>query len=359
MNIELELNLPKQVLEVLDKLGEYGYSAYIHGECVRVLIKGQTHLDEIKAFDFDVMTNADMPRIRAIFDKYNKNEDNLDKGELIVTILGVAISITSFTDLKTELANEYAFTFDAIAYSTKTGLFDPFNGLKDLEKNELNFIHIGKNFNFHDILPALAWQSSGEFTLSDFAKGLIKCNLTDMATPAFAKESQDAKALKNVLIERNVGSVLAEYSDVFTAIIPELEKLDDETAAHAYKCVGCASPILSLRYALLFHELGKQDCHSKTPDEKDFYYGKSERSRIYAFRIMSRLGCEADEIKETEYIITNAQKITHADEDNILDLTDDFPRDLLKLLLLFNCAVCRAASDEKTAMKFKKLSNTI
>ena len=116
------LNLPKQVEEVLDALASHGYSAFIHGECVRVLIKGQTHLDEIKAFDFDVMTNAEIERIRAIFEGYNVVEDNLAKGELIVTILGIAVSITSFSELTAELMNEYAFTFDAIAYSPKTGV---------------------------------------------------------------------------------------------------------------------------------------------------------------------------------------------------------------------------------------------
>jgi tRNA nucleotidyltransferase (CCA-adding enzyme) len=354
-----DINLPKQVQEVLDKLGEHGYSAYIHGECVRVLLKGQTHLDEIKAFDFDVMTNAEMPRVCAIFDGYNITEDNLEKGELIVTILGVAVSITSFSQLEAELANEHAFTFDAIAYSVKTGIIDPFNGLVDLDKGTLNFIQVGKAFNYHDILPALAWQSSGEFTISDSAKQLIMSNITDMAKPDYAKESQDAKNLKDILMERNVSAVLTEYSDIFAAIIPELKMLNQEQIAHSYKCVGCSSPILTLRYALLFHELGKPDCHSRDSDGADFYYGHAERSRIYASRIMKRLGCPEDDIKEIEYIIENYQKILHADEENILDLTDDFPAALLKLLLLFNCAVYRAFSDEKTAMKYKKLSKGI
>jgi len=357
----MNLNLPKQVNEILDRLSEHGYESYIHGECVRVLIKGQTHLDEIKAFDFDVMTNAEMPRICAIFDGYNCMEDNLDKGELIVTILGVAVSITSFAELESELANEHAFTFDGIAYSPKAdkAVFDPFNGLDDLNSGRLNFI-IGKNrsFNYHDILPALAWQSSGEFTISDTAKRLIKNNIRDMARPAYSAESQDAKNLKNVLIERNAGAVLAEYSDVFTAIIPELQMLlrPPYSAKHTFKCVSCSAPILSLRYALLFHELGKPDCYSKTPSGQEFYYGHAERARIYAVRIMTRMGCPPDEIKEVSYIIENYQKVLHASEDNILDLRESFPLGLLKLLLLFNSAVYRAVSNDKASMKFKELS---
>ncbi|MCL1789709.1 MAG: hypothetical protein FWG33_05055 [Oscillospiraceae bacterium] len=353
--MNVEINLPKQVTEVLEKLGEHGYSAYIHGECVRVLIKGQTHLDEIKAFDFDVLTNAEMHRILAIFEDYHLNDENLEKGEIIVMILGVAISITTFTNLETELSNEHAFTFDAIAYSLTAGIIDPFNGLNDLEKGTLNFIQMGKDFNPHDILPALAWQSSGEFTISNFAENLIHSNITDMAKPSYVKESQDAKNLKDILMERNVSAVLAVYEDVFTAIIPELKMLGSD-AEHSYKCVGCSSPFLTLRYALLFHELGKADCRSANPDGVASFYGHAERARIYAVRIMSRLGCPAEDIQETQLIIENYQKAENADEENLIDLKDEFSADFLKLLLLFNCATRRAVSDEKNAMMFKKLS---
>ena len=363
-NKRIESALPKQVKEVLGKLSEYGYSAYLHGECVRVLIKGQTHLDEVKAFDFDLFTNATMPRIRAIFENYQVNEENLERGELIVTILGVAVSITCYTDLESELKNEHAFTFDAIAYTPVKGVLDLFGGLSDLEKGELNFIETGKNFNPHDILPALAWQSSGEFNISDLAKEAIlnENNIIEMAKPSYVKESQDAKNLKAILTERNVATVLSEYSKVFIAIIPELKKLYspvlDNIAAHTFKCVGSSAPILTLRYALLFHELGKEDCRAVNANGEESFYGHAERARIYAKRIMSRLGCPVEDIEETEYIIENAQKASCADEENIADLKDEFPPHLLKLLLLFNCAICRGAEtpDEKSAGKFKKLS---
>ncbi|MCL1904064.1 MAG: hypothetical protein FWF94_06590 [Oscillospiraceae bacterium] len=351
----VEIKPPKQVVEILEKLESHGYSAYIHGECVRVLIKGQTHLDEIKAFDFDVMTNAEMSRILAIFEDYGLNCENVARGELIVTVLGVAVSITTMTEIKDELSNEHAFTFDAIAYSLKSGLVDPWGGLNDLKKGCLNFIQVGKAFNPHDILPALAWRSSGDFEISDFAKGLIHNNISDMAKPSYVKESQDAKNLKAILTERNVNAVLSEYEDVFAAIIPEIKMLG-ENAEHSYKCVGCSAPVLTLRYALLFHELGKEDCRSVDSNGNNLYYGHAERSRIYAERIMTRLGCPAEDIKETGLIIKNYQRVAHTSRTLILDLKDEFPNDLLKLLLLFNCAINRAVSNEKDAMMFKELS---
>jgi tRNA nucleotidyltransferase (CCA-adding enzyme) len=350
----MKLDLPKQVTEILDKLKSYGYSAYIHGECVRSLIKGQTtdskastEPSKIGGFDFDVLTNAEMPRVLAVFDEYNTIEENLHKGELIVTVLGVAVSITCYTSLERELGDEHAFTFDAIAYSCEDGFVDPFSGREDLQQGKLNFIHQGKAFNPHDILAALAWQSSGEFTITDKSKELILIN----AEGAICTK----KDLEAVLMGRNAATVLGEYSGIFTAVIPELGMLSPEMLQRTFKSVGASSPVLALRYALLFSELGKPDCRSESPDESEHFYGHIERSRIYAVRIMARLGCSAELLEETGLIIENHEKVSGATKDNILDLRDEYQSGLLKLLLLFNCAVFRADSNEKQAMMLKKL----
>ncbi|MCL2036375.1 MAG: hypothetical protein FWG83_03195 [Oscillospiraceae bacterium] len=363
---DLKLELPKQVTQVLERLGDYGYSAYIYGECVRLLIiaKNKSTNDSLREImpppDFDVLTNAELPRIRAIFEEYNINESRIEQGELIVTVLGVSVSIASYVELEEKLLQKCGFTFDGIAYAVKKGkegkegkkvLFDPFGGNEDLNSGRLNFIQSGRRFNPHDILPALAYSSSGEFEISGEAKRLIMENVSGLG------ESEDAASVQKVLLGRNVSAVLAEYSDVFTAIIPELKMLEGfgNLLSLTYKSVGSSPPILVLRFALLFRELGKPDCHSKDSDGEEFYYGHAERSRIYASRIMQRLGCEQEEIRRVGKIIKFYEKVVDASEETLLDLQDEYSDGLLKELLLFNSAVHRANGDEKNAMKFKKL----
>jgi tRNA nucleotidyltransferase (CCA-adding enzyme) len=292
-----DLSLPKQLIQILERLNDYGYSAYIYGECVRGLIKGQTLLD------FDVLTNAELPRIGAIFD--------IDGS--LVTVQGVAAGVTTYVNLEYELGKRHAFTYDTIAYNHQKGFFDPYCGISALENGEI--------------------------------RHLVMTNPDNKLT---------RRDLENVLMSRFIKEILMEYSGIFAAIAPELEQIPVNTL----KCVGLSSPILTLRYALLFHELGKPDCHSLDWQGNDFYYGHSERARIYAKRIMTRLKCPLEEIQETEYIIENYEKILNADETNIFDLRHEHHL-RLKLLLLFNCARCRAGGDEKTAMEFKKLSKMI
>jgi tRNA nucleotidyltransferase (CCA-adding enzyme) len=315
------LELPNQITEVLDKLAEHEYSSYIYGECVRLLIKGQT------LFEYSITTDAKMSRIRAIFDGYNVIEDKKDDSELVVRVLGVALSITSHTNLDEFLKGISAFSFDAIAYNHNKGFHDPFGGVNALKDGEIR----------HLIMTA-------EETL-------------------FKREE-----LETILMGRYIKEVLEEYADVFAAIIPELYMLsefDEEQGTdlllHTFKAVGSSSPDLSLRYALLFHELGKPDCHSKDADGNSHFYGHAERSRIYSTRIMERIDCNKSDIKDTGYIIENYEKVFEMKDGDYQDLRDGF--ELLRLLLLFNCADCRAHPDEKfaekNAMQFRKLSKLV
>jgi len=316
-----DLTLPKQVTEITDKLRDHGYWAYIHGECVRELIKGQTLYKESTfrrestLLDFDLVTDADFSRIRAIFDGYNI----VESGGFVVRVQGVSVSVSSYPNLESALRDKHDFTFDAIAYSGDRGLCDPFDGIGATENGEIR-----------------------------------RLVLTKPETQTFSR-----KDLEKILMSRYIKDVLSECSDVIIAMIPELKMLNEDFLSRTFKGVGASSPILSLRYALLFRETGKPDCHSRDSDDCDFYYGHAERSRIYAARIMARLGCAPDDVRETEYIIENCEKVRHADVGNIRDICDDYDTDLLKLLLLFNCAVCRAESDEKAATRFKKLLTLI
>jgi tRNA nucleotidyltransferase/poly(A) polymerase len=268
------------------------------------------NIDLVRGFDFYIMTNAALPRIKAILEEYKVVEDNSDDGELVVGVLGIIVSVVTYTDLKSELAKRNAFTFDAIAYNTESGFSDFFGGTEALEKNEIIFVDTDEaRFNPHDILPALAWYSTREYTIPEQTNRLI--------TEHYTKAMCLRKDFEIILIGKNAAEVLSEYSDVFTATIPELKMLNTlnpELLERTFKAVGNSSPVMALRYALLFRELGKPDCHSRDWQDDDFFHGQVERARIYAVRIMTRLGCSEDEIRETEWIIENEQELLHSDK---------------------------------------------
>jgi tRNA nucleotidyltransferase (CCA-adding enzyme) len=332
-----------------------------------MLIKGQTLID------FDILTNAEMNRIRATFEGYNVNEDNLFKGELLIRVLGVGANLRSYEDLTHELSKT-DFTFNAVAYNPRKGFKDPFGGLNHIEKNIVSFINNdSEKINPLALLPALSYYSEGEHTVHEDTKNVI-LNSADKISelpPALIRED-----LEKILMGKKAGEVLGEYEPIFIAAIGELNMLNEfgsgkpginqeNLLLHTFKSVSSSTPILSLRYALLFHELGKPDCYSCDSNGKESYFGHIERGRIYAERIMTKLSCPADALYETCYIIENREKVLNAEPEALKDLLDEFPADMLKLMFLFSYADYRADLSEKSqiisnhAMKFKKLASLI
>jgi len=343
----LDEKLPKQLTEIIEKLEAHGYKAYIYGKCVRELLKGQTILD------FDMLTDARPARIRAIFDMDMPDSENAEQ-EILVRVLGIAASIKTYTDLKSELARAAALTIDSLAYNPKTGFADFFGGLKHSEDGVIAFIdNTPESVNGADILPTLALYAEADYKIAAETKEAI---LANREKAVFVRDE-----FEQVLMGKRSGEVFNEYSQVFKAVIPELAMFGDFPAllANAFKSIGCSSPIKNLRYALFFREFGKPDCHSADPNGKASFFGHTERARIYADRLMRRWGCSDEDRQEVGFIIENREKTAEANEKNIREF--DIPSELLKRLLLFHCAVIRAEDprNERDSMRYKRLAGLI
>lgn len=324
----------------------HGYKAYIYGKCVRNLLKGHTLLD------FDMLTDAEAPRVRAVFDSDKPDSDDFEQ-EIPVRVLGIAASVKPYTDLRSELSQS-SLTVDSLAYNPNSGFVDFFGGLKHTEESVIAFVD-NANVKGGDILPALALYASEEYKVAEETKEAILSNR--------GKAEFDRDVFEQILMGKKSGEVLTEYAAVFKAIIPELSLFDNfpELLVGAFKSVSCSSPLKNLRYALFFREFGKPDCHSSDPNGNASYHGHTERARIYADRLMRRWGCSDGEREEVGFIIENRDKVTDANEKNLRDYLDVMPPDRLKQLLLFHCAVIRAENprNERDSMKFKRLAGLL
>jgi len=342
----MKIELPKQLLEIIDKLTSHGYKAYVCGKCVATLLKGQSPLD------FDMLTNAEIPRIRAVFEL--ELPDAYEE-EILIKVLGVAANIKTYTDLKSELFKN-ALTIHSLAYNPEEGFIDFFGGLKH---NKQNIIAFTRPIGRADIFPALSLAASEEYAVAPEAKEAVLANCSETE---FNRE-----LFEQIIMGKKSGEILRDYADVFKAAVPELQMFGgfEDIMNSTFKSVGCSSPILPLRYALFFSEFGKPDCHSfkngdpdGDPDGASNYFGHIERARIYADRILKRWGYSAEEREEVCFIIERRGEISDADEKNIRDYLEDFSQERLKLLLLFHQAVERA-SPRGDDLKFKRLAGLL
>lgn len=139
------MNIPKQVVYIIEELEKNGFEGFIVGGCVRDYILG------FLPKDFDITTDALPQDIKNIFDytidtgiEHGTVTVVLDKQNFEVTTYRIdgeykdnrrPENVTFSKKIEEDLSRR-DFTMNAIAYSIKKGFVDPFCGIDDI-KNKL------------------------------------------------------------------------------------------------------------------------------------------------------------------------------------------------------------------------------
>ena len=173
-------SIPSYVLEVIRKLQQYNFQAYMVGGCIRDLLLN------IQPKDFDIATNAHPDQVTAIF----KNSRIIGRRFKIVHVRidRQIIEVSTFRKKPSEVnklrngvvqdnafgtieedAQRRDFTMNAIFYDPiNNHLFDPFNGKKDIENRNINFIGNPEQRINEDpvrLLRAIRFHAKLEFSL--------------------------------------------------------------------------------------------------------------------------------------------------------------------------------------------------
>ena len=315
--------LPEQVTKAIDVLEKSGYDAYIVGECVRELLLGSDPQD------YDIVTNAGINDILFAFRDYRISDEGMKRGEILVTVVGMIIQISPYRrevvgnrviyaeDLETDLFRR-GFTMNAMAYSPRSGLIDPFGGraslrpspeaIEEEEKEEIaelkvpedpdeltrrkgvtrlpaRVIAIGENQTrsvkengktvtetWYDmsrcftsdpsrILQAIRYCSEGEYVIEDKTRDAIRANVSCFE---YAEKGKLFSELSRIVMGKYAARVLEQYSDILKFLLPEIEPCigfdqhsvhhDFDVWTHICKSVGYAVPELPVRFAMLFHD---------------------------------------------------------------------------------------------------------
>lgn len=155
----MEINLPKYVKFIIDKIDEYGYEAFIVGGCVRDYILG------IEPNDYDITTNANPNTIIDIFKDFKIIKTGIKHGTVGILIDKNIYEITTyrieseyecnrrpksveFTSNIVDDLKRRDFTINAMAYNDKKGLIDKFGGVLDLKNKVIKTVgNPDKRFN--------------------------------------------------------------------------------------------------------------------------------------------------------------------------------------------------------------------
>lgn len=243
----------KNVLEIINRLEENGFSAYAVGGCVRDLLIGR------EVNDYDVATSALPSQTKEVFRDKKVIETGIKHGTVTVLYGGEPYEVTTYRtesaysdsrhpdsvtfvdDIESDLARR-DFTVNAMAYSPKRGSRDPFGGASDAVNKIIRAV--GNAYERFDedalrILRALRFASALGFTIE----------------PGTSKAIFDLKhKLKDISAERVYSELTKLVTGPYAAEVISAYRTVIEVFAPVCSCerLDLLPPVPAMRFAYLF-----------------------------------------------------------------------------------------------------------
>ena len=301
--------IPAAVARCLETLEQAGFEAYCVGGCVRDWLLGKA------PHDFDLCASATPEEMKTLFHDQNLVLAGEKHGTVgVVTEEGV-VEITTFrkegaygdnrhpdrvefvTDIQEDLARR-DFTVNAMAWSPKRGLQDPFGGEQDLKKGILRCVGDPETRFREDALRILrGLRFSVTYDLTPEPK-------TEQAMLSLT-ELLDHLARERVFGEfcgflpQITGAQLVKYAPIITQVIPELKAtvgFDQHSPHHRYDLYTHIAQVvdrvpgdLPLRWAALLHDVGKIPTFTRDETGRGHFYGHAQAGAEMADEILRRL----------------------------------------------------------------------
>ena len=317
--------LPDYVARCLDALENWGYPAYVVGGCVRDACLGLTPQD------FDLCTAALPEQTQAVFSGEKLVLSGVKHGTVGVVTEGGLVEITTFraegtyrdsrrpewvefiSSIDQDLARR-DFTINAMAWSPRRGLADPFGGREDLRRRVLRTVGNPEKRFQEDALRILRG-----------ARFAVRFGLQVAPETAAAMRAQaplmDHLARERVFEELckllplvNAGD-LARFAPVLTQAIPELAPMvgfDQHSPHHVYDLythvahvVAAVPGELTLRWAALLHDVGKVPTFTRDAAGRGHFYGHAQVGAELADGILRRLKAPAALREQAVTLIAN------------------------------------------------------
>lgn len=319
------INIPSEVMTVLEMLNKNGYKAYVVGGCVRDSLLGKT------PHDWDVTTDAAPEEIKKVFSSFRTVDTGIKHGTVLIMSGNVPVETTSFRidgiysdnrhpdkvtfskNIKDDLARR-DFTVNAMAYNPTEGLIDLFGGRQDLKNKIIRCVgNADDRFNEDAlrILRALRFSSVLNFEIEQQTSDAIIKN--ERLLSSIAAERIDAELLK-LLCGENVLNILLNYRSVFAVFMPELKlefDFEQHGRKHAYDVWEHTAHTVNniendpiLRLTMLLHDSGKPATHVINEKGDSTFKNHAAVGGVIAENILRRMKFSKEYINTVSFLVS-------------------------------------------------------
>lgn len=308
-------HIPDNVKRIIDRLSEFNHRSWLVGGCVRDLI-----LEKVPV-DWDICTSALPEEIISIFEKtvptgikhgtitviINDGTNGANEAFEVTTLRIDGVykdnrrpeSVVFTKDIEHDLARR-DFTMNSIALDINGEYVDPFGGIEDIEAQLIRSVgDPDKRFNEDGLrmIRAIRFHAQLGFEIHEATIAAIKKNasLINNISPERIKIE-----LEKIITSENPGLIYS-MSDfgLLEHIIPELlpsittyqnNTFHEQTVAvHTSRAMKAADDSPLIRWAVLFHDIGKPNMMTMDDNGVTHFYGHEKESSILAEHIMRRL----------------------------------------------------------------------
>lgn len=317
--------LPQSVSQCMDTLEQAGFEVYAVGGCVRDSLLG------ITPHDYDLCSNASPQQLCQVFSQFSLVRSGEKHGTIgVVTDEGV-VEITTFrtegdyqdgrhpgwvrfvSTIEEDLSRR-DFTINAMAYSPRTGVVDPWGGQADLQQKILRTVGD----------PTLRFTEDALRILRG-VRFAVRFDLTPQPETLDAM-FQLAPLMDNLARERVFDELckllplvnaedLLYYTPVLVQAIPELAPcvgFQQHSPHHAYDVfthiahvVEATPQSLSLRWAALLHDAGKPSCYILGNDGRGHFPDHARHSAQIADSVLRRLKASTALREEVVFLVSH------------------------------------------------------
>ena len=363
-----DIDITDSAKRLIQYIRETCNSAYVVGGCVRDSLLGKT------PHDWDICTSATPDRVREKLrsECIRSIDTGLQHGTITAVMNDGNYEITTFridgkysdnrrpdtvkfTDSLLDDLSRRDFTINAIAYSSALGLIDPWDGLDDLHDGLIRCVGNPDDRFQEDalrILRALRFASTYGFKIEEKTAAAIHRN-RELLKNISAERIQSE--LCKMLCGPGVLDILLEYKDVMAVIIPELGPcigFEQNNPYHVYdvydhiahSVANYRGDDISIKMALLLHDIGKPECY--TEDEKGgHFYCHAVSSHIIAGDVMGRLKFDNKTYDEVLDLVMYHDTDIHPSTRSVKRWLNKIGLELLDKLLVIKCADNAAHSE--------------
>ncbi|OGI16348.1 MAG: hypothetical protein A2Z52_00655 [Candidatus Moranbacteria bacterium RBG_19FT_COMBO_42_6] len=339
--------IPKQVIEVLEKIGASGFEAYIVGGCVRDLL-----MDRIPK-DWDITTSAKPEEIQKLFsDSFYENDfgtvgvktekflpnGNPEREHDVIEVTTYRIESkysdkrrpdkVAFAETLEEDLSRRDFTMNAIAlrvHNSDFDIVDPYEGQKDI-KNKI-ICTVGDPHERFDedalrMMRAIRFHAELNFKIEKNTLEAIKKYAGRMRHISLERIKEE---LARLMLSDNPsdGMDMLHQTGLLNYVIPELEKGVGvkQNRHHIYTIYKhsilslkhCPSKKLEVRLAALLHDIAKPQTKRGEGEFATFYNHDHVGARV-ARKILERLRFSNEIIGKVTLLIDNHMFYYNPDE---------------------------------------------